>query len=447
MAEPVPGAVKTELDAYVAAPDDTYHYTIEKTLKEATYTGYIVRMQSQKWLTEEEVDRVVWEHDVRIVVPKEVKTDVGLLFIGGGANGRDVPDSVKKEFAEIAVASGSVVTELGQVPNQPLVFAADPEKRPRVEDELIGFAWKQYLEGKDERWLPRLPMTKSAVRAMDTITEVCAKEAEVPVKHYVVAGGSKRGWTTWTTGAVDKRVKAIVPIVIDMLNVRPSFQHHYQAYGFFAPAVDDYVENGIMEWQDTERYAQLLKVVEPYEYRSRFTMPKLMLNGTGDQFFLPDSSQFYFDQLPGEKHLRYVPNADHSLKKTDAYETLLAYYAMILADVPRPEFTWELPGDGSIKVQVANGLKPNAVKLWQASNAEARDFRKETIGNAWTSRDLKEDSEGVFVAKVGEPEKGWTAFMVELTFPTPAKVPLKLTTAVDVIPRTLPHPPFEPKRK
>ena len=31
----------------------------------------------------------------------------------------------------------------------------------------------------------------------------------------------QRGWTTWTTGIVDKRVIAIVPIVEDMLNINP----------------------------------------------------------------------------------------------------------------------------------------------------------------------------------------------------------------------------------
>ena len=59
---------------------------------------------------------------------------------------------------------------------------------------------------------------------------------------FVVSGASKRGWTTWTTAAVDKRVVAIIPIVIDLLNVEPSFEHHWQAYGFWAPAIKDYVE-------------------------------------------------------------------------------------------------------------------------------------------------------------------------------------------------------------
>jgi len=59
-----------------------------------------------------------------------------------------------------------------------------------------------------------------------------------------------------------------------------------------------------------------MRIVEPLEYRDRLTMPKLIVNASGDQFFLPDSSRFYFDRLPGVKYLRCVPNADHSLKNS-----------------------------------------------------------------------------------------------------------------------------------
>ena len=148
----------------------------------------------------------------------------------------------------------------------------------------------------------------------------------------MVCGGSKRGWTTWTTAAVDKRVVAIVPFVIDMLNIEPSFVHHWEAYGFWAPAVGDYVQMKLMDWNGTPEYRALMKIEEPFEYRSRLTMPKFIVNATGDQFFLPDSSQFYFNDLVGPKYLRYVPNADHSLKGTDAPFTLLAYYGAVLND-------------------------------------------------------------------------------------------------------------------
>src|SRR5204863_1392239 len=89
------------------------------------------------------------------------------------------------------------------------------------------------------------------------------------VDGFVVAGGSKRGWTTWTTAAVDKRVVAIIPLVIDLLNIEPSMLHHYAAYGFWAPSIGDYEALRIMDWTGTPQYRALMKIEEPYEYRHR----------------------------------------------------------------------------------------------------------------------------------------------------------------------------------
>ena len=57
---------------------------------------------------------------------------------------------------------------------------------------------------------------------------------------------SKRGWSTWTTAAVDKRVIGISPLVIDLLNMTKSFEHHYRAYGAYSEAVKDYEDMGLM---------------------------------------------------------------------------------------------------------------------------------------------------------------------------------------------------------
>jgi PhoPQ-activated pathogenicity-related protein len=85
----------------------------------------------------------------------------------------------------------------------------------REEDELITYTWDKFMKTGDETWPARLPMTKSAVRAMDTITLFLGSEegGGLPIDSFYVAGGSKRGWTTWTTAAVDPRVIAISPIV------------------------------------------------------------------------------------------------------------------------------------------------------------------------------------------------------------------------------------------
>ncbi len=435
---------QTALDRYVASPDPSYRFEVIKTLSGDGYTAYVLDMTSQTWRSAAEVDRPEWRHWVTIIKPKELKHSTGLLFITGGANGSNAPAQPPANLTSMAIDTGTVVTELRMVPNQPIVFAG--ESKGRVEDELIAYSWDKFLRGGDEKWPARLPMTKSAVRAMDTVTAFCASEAggKVVVDKFVVSGASKRGWTTWATAAVDKRVTAIIPIVIDLLNVEASFRHHWQAYGFWAPAIKDYVDMKITDWQGTPEYRALMKIEDPYEYRDRLTIPKYLVNATGDQFFLPDSSQFYFDDLKGEKYLRYVPNSEHSMRGTDAFDNVQAYYDAFLNERARPKVTWKFENDGTIRVKASG--EPSAVKLWQATNPKARDFRVDTIGRSWKDSPVQSPKRGEWVAKVDKPDTGWSAYFVELTYPAVGKYPLKVTSAVRVVPDTLPYPPFEPKR-
>jgi PhoPQ-activated pathogenicity-related protein len=433
-------ASATALDRYVAASDPAYAWSVSKTLPSGDgVTATLIDLTSQRWL-EGEVEQPLWKHWLVVTTPAKVTSDVALLYIGGGRNDRNPPAAPAPWQVEIARDTGTVVAELRMVPNQPVVFTGDPAKKPRTEDDFIAYTWDHFLRTGDDRWPARLPMTKSAVRAMDTLTAFAASSAGGghQVRRFVVSGASKRGWTSWATAAVDTRVVAIVPAVIDLLNVEPSFIHHYRAYGHYSDAVDDYVQQGIMDWIGTPQFRALMKIEEPFEYRDRLTMPKLLLNAAGDQFFLPDSSQFYFDQLRGESHLRYVPNTDHSLSKSDALETLSAFYASVVSNQPRPAFTWTFEKDGAITV--VSKVRPEAVTLWQATNPDARDFRLETIGPVYRSTTLTPSGPNTWVARVPKPAKGWTAFFVELAFASGGRYPLKMTTAVRVLPETMPFP-------
>jgi len=426
----------TALDRYVSAPDTNYTWRLASTIKGDGCNTFVIEMISQAWLTTNEVNRVRWQHWLNIVRPDKVTDSTGLLFVGGGSNKKEPPAKTDDNLATIAKKTGTVVAELRNVPNEPLVFAGETEER--TEDGIIAYSWDKFLRTGNEKWPARLPMTKAAVRAMDTITAFCASDAggRIAVDKFFVAGGSKRGWTTWTTAAVDDRVIAIAPMVIDLLNIEPSFIHHWEAYGFWAPAVGDYVAMKIMDWNGTPEYRALMKIEEPYEYRQRLTMPKFIINASGDQFFLPDSSQFYFNNLPGVKYLRYVPNADHSLKDSDAWRTLLACYDAVLKGAALPQFSWTAGKDGFLRVECKD--KPAAVKLWRATNESARDFRLMTIGPAWQSSDLPTRADGVYLARVEKPPKGWTAYFLELTFKNGNSEPFKFTTDVHVVPDVLP---------
>ena len=323
------------------------------------------------------------------------------------------------------------------VPNQPLILNSDG--KPRSEDDLLAYGWVKFMETGDPLWIARLAMVKSAVRAMDTMTALLASEqgGKVDVKSFVVAGGSKRGWTTWLTGAVDKRVVAVVPIVIDVLNVPACSNNHFCSYGFWAAAIGDYTRHRIFDWHGTKEYAALMRIEDPYHYRDRLTMPKFVVNAGGDQYFPPDSSKFYFDDLVGPKYLRYVPNADHSLRGSDAQDSILAFYQAVLTKTAMPKFSWDMAADGSIRVKVET--KPIRSQSLagdepQGSRFPAGDHRpgvQEVPPQAERGRHLH--------GQVAKPETGWTAFFVELVFDSGGKVPFKFTTQVSIVPDLLPH--------
>jgi len=440
-AEPPVGSKLTPLDHYVAKPDDAYRWELRETIEAPGFKTHAIRLTSQRWRTEDDVDRPLWEHWLAVTVPDKVQTDRVFLFIGGGSHTSAQPKSPDPIVAAIAAATGSVVAELKNIPNQPLVFHNDGEARS--EDDLIGYAWAQFLETGDPTWLPRLPMVKSVVRAMDCITEFEASEVrgKRKVEKFVVAGGSKRGWTTWMAGAADKRIEAIVPIVIDVANCRDSLKNHAETYGFWADAIGNYYQHRILQRFDHPRMQTLYEIVDPYYYRDRLKLPKYIVNASGDQFFVPDSSQFYYDELQGEKLLRYVPNADHGLKNSDAVQSIAAFYHMVCQGKKSPVYSWRFSGEGAIDVHPTT--KPSQVVVWRANNPNARDFRLQTIGPAFESTELKPDGEGNYVAPPAPEQPGWTASFVELTYDVGAPFPLKVTTAVKITPDVLPFKDIE----
>jgi PhoPQ-activated pathogenicity-related protein len=186
----------------------------------------------------------------------------------------------------------------------------------------------------------------------------------------------------------------------------------------------------------------LNNIEDPYFYRERLTMPKYVVNASGDQYFPPDNSKFYFDELPEEKYLRYVPNVAHNLEGSDARDSIAAFYYSVAAGLKRPKYSWTFEPDGSIRVKTAE-MTPKAVTLWQATNEKTRDFRLITIGKAFKPQSLADQGGGKYIAKIDKPEKGWRASFVELTYDIGAPFPFQVSTAVRVTPDVLPYKDLE----
>lgn len=429
---------RTVLDDYVDRPDDSYTWQIAATKELEDSRLVVVDMVSQRWLTEDEVDRQAWRHWLRLSIPANLTSDVAFLYLAGGTYTETAPEEVDPNMLAIANATGSVVAQLGAVPFQPLAF--DGDGVGRWEDDLVGYNWARYMTGDGPMRIVLEAMTKSAVRAMDTVTAIMAMPewGERRIERFVVSGISKRGWTSWLAAAVDDRVVGIAPIVFDVLNMEASIRHHFAAYGHFSQAVSEFTLHGILPNLGQPKIDELLQVADPYQYRHRVAVPKLILNATGDEFFLPDSSRFYWDELRGENYLRYVPNANHGMYGTDVFDTVAAFQWLMANDRRPPQFSWLRRFDDTLQVLPTD--KPQSVLLWQATNPEARDFRLATLGPAFVSTPIKAGRSGMYTARVLPPERGWTAWFLELTYDVGAPRPLKLTTDVVVTPDWLPFP-------
>jgi PhoPQ-activated pathogenicity-related protein len=445
------------LETYVQADDYSFTFYPAPILPETApipyvFTGYkmyILDLKSQTWRSLDDVNKPLWQHWLRVYVPDGAISTTALLSIGSGSTSATPNASPNTTNANLALDLDSVVVELPTVPNQPLIFADDPLLANRTEDSIIAFTFDQFRQHLgdlgNETWPALLAMTKSAVSAMNATQDLIARSDVngAQIDDFIVTGHSKRGWTTWLTAASDDRVKAIIPGVIDVLNMDEQMMHHYGFYGGvsthlfegFSDQIYDYVSFDIVQNVLDGAGEELGRIVDPYRYlnNGRFDdMPKLILNASGDEFFVPDSSQYYFSDLPGTKnYLRYYPNSGHGLPLAGVVSSTASFFDAVLGNDPLPQYSWSVLQNGSIRLQTTT--VPTSVVMWQATNPVERDFRRgynPTI--MWNSSTIT-GAGGVYIADPSIPSTGATAFFIEMTYPSGiAGNPFIFTTEIKV---------------
>ena len=95
------------------------------------------------------------------------------------------------------------------------------------------------------------------------------KHFDVTVSKFVVGGASKRGWTTWTTGTVEPRCAALVPVVMDLLNLANNTDRAYESLGGWTFEYKDYTAAGMVgPVTKTPEFARLADIVDAYSYIS-----------------------------------------------------------------------------------------------------------------------------------------------------------------------------------
>lgn len=407
------------LRKYVARPETVYRWELREKIARGTSTVYDLELVSQDW------QGIVWEHQLQVYQPANAKPATTMLLWnqGGHASEGSIAFGLK-----LAQKIGTPVAFLYGIPKQPLFEG-------KREDALIAETFVRYLETKDENWPLLFPMVKSLVKAMDALQEFGEREWKLPVKSFIVTGASKRGWTTWLTAASDSRVKAIAPMVIDTLNMKAQGPYQLKSFGHYSEQIRDYTERGLVPTPETAEAQRLWAMVDPWVYRERLTMPKLLINGVNDPYWTTDAMNLYWDDLPGDKWVTYVPNAGHNLEqrgeneekdRTRAVNALAAFAKHNIRDNPMPQLRWKHDdASGQARLTVDSDHVPNAARLWVAS-APTRDFRLAR----WKDQALTSGKS--IVANVAAPTTGCVAFFAEMDFEID-RLPHHLSTQMRIL--------------
>jgi PhoPQ-activated pathogenicity-related protein len=404
-----PSEVPSELSDYVSKPDNSFSWKVASRNSTDFGTVYTIDLVSQTW------HDIKWDHKLQVYLPKSAKPQSTMvLWNQGGTPG---------------ITSGILGLEIAAKINAPVAFLFGVPKQPlfggKTEDGLIAETFVRYLETKDPTWPLLFPMVKSIVRGMDALQAFAKEEWKFDLTSFIVTGASKRGWTTWLTAALgDKRVKAISPLVFDTLNIGVQMKNQIIAFDKPSEMIKDYVERKLVPIPQTEAAQRLWVIIDPWSYREKITVPKLIINGTNDPYWPLDALNTYWDGLKGDKWLLYVPNAGHNLTELDkngkadglpvrALQTLAAFSRSQIFDKPMPKLECSIqspPATGYLDISVSSNTKPVAAWTFSAS-AKTRDFRK----SWWEPMSLKiTDNKTEY--RMEPPKTGYAAAFIDLEF-------------------------------
>jgi PhoPQ-activated pathogenicity-related protein len=401
--------VPSELTDYVSKPDNSFTWKVADRTVTDLGTIYTLDLISQTW------HDIKWDHKLQVYLPKSAKPQSTMvLWNQGGAPG---------------ITAGILGLEVASRINAPVAFLFGVPKQPlfdgKTEDALIAETFVRYLETKDPTWPLLFPMVKSIIRGMDALQAFAKAEWNFNLTSFIISGASKRGWTTWLTAATgDKRVRAIAPLVFDTLNIGVQMKNQILAFDKPSDMIKDYVIRKLVPIPQTEAAQRLWVIIDPWSYRDKITVPKLIVNGTNDPYWPLDALNTYWDGLKGDKWLLYVPNAGHELCERDrdgklqtlpvrAINTIAAFSRAQIFDKPMPKLNCKTicaPGTDCMDFSVSCSVKPLEASVFSAL-AKSRDFRN----SRWDSSKL-DISGNKTDCKVDLPKAGYSAALLDLEF-------------------------------
>jgi PhoPQ-activated pathogenicity-related protein len=458
----------TALDHYVQHDDGCYHF--EELLWNCSgpgWKGFAWNLTSQCWQPADVVNRGVWWHVLTVVIPDKFVRHVApdptaLLYIAGHNNDGDpIPSANSSDvslISRLAVEANVPAALLFQVPNQPLNFSWDPWHRAhRTEDAAIAITWWRFLQNQtDPSIVLEFPMTKAAVKALDALQEILPMYIGVPVSKFVIAGESKRGWTTWLTGAVEsvfrKRARAIVPIVLSAIHVREFLHRQFEFFGAWSFELGNHYKDNITQSIDDPPFELMMENIDPWYYRERLVMPKLCISAVGDEYQMPDDQKHWAHDLPGETNLLMVKNADHGLSTglPIVLQSFGSFLSSVAAGGRRPNYTWKI-NETSGELHITTDKPPSKVTIAYGDSApgpeaQRRDFRWASLATGyrplyWSTTPITFNTTNSLIVKLPAPHVSWAGMIVEMQWPNSHGPDFYLTSPGLVVPGTRPFPP------
>ena len=329
----------------------------------------------------------VWEHKIQVCSPaRPLADDLAVLFIGNSypqALG-NLSDASRKIGLACAGLGGIPCKSFGQVGEAAMMAGA-----------LV------FLQTGNPDFAPFAPLVRAAVRAMDCIEAESPRALGRPIKRFILVGHSKGGGTAWWSAVIDPRVAGIVVIGADLLNTKA------QNDTYATVNLNNFMPKGT-PLMDREALMKMLYASDPYPWRDKLTMPKLIVQGANDEHFVTGATRFYFDDLPGGKWMLNLPNATHGgageageVPHPATAAAIVAMAKSIASGKPLPELKGKFEqADGKLTISVQCPAAARRVLLWSAENS-SQDFRF----TRWNSKPL---------APAGSP--AWTA-RAELPLP------------------------------
>jgi len=408
--------VYADLFQYVAKEDPSYKWEkLEELSIPFGMTKYDLKLVSQTWKD------IAWDHRITIIKPEKVEspTMVFLIIVGGWSK-NDTEEMMIG--STIASGIGAPVAILYDVPRQPLF-------ENLREDALIAYTFENVLKTDDQEWALLLPMTKTAIRAMDAVQEFLQNEQKTTVNGFIVAGASKRGWTTWLSAAADERIKGICPMVYDNLNLIEQMDHQIETWGEYSEQIDDYTKLDIPQQIKTEKGRKLSALVDPFTYRGRITIPKLIVVGSNDRYWPLDAMNIYFDDLMGERYLLRVPNKGHDINDMQrVLSDAVAFFMKVKGNLSFPELSWKYyDREEGLELSISPGNQPDSVAVW-TSESDTKDFRTAV----WKETKITTDNSR-YIYTLKKPQKGYSAIFGEVVYPFADKKQFYLSTEVRIL--------------